>query len=47
MLDVTHLRQVPLLLFNKLEEVRGHPHMGPSMCNFASLEKGNLVVIHV
>jgi hypothetical protein len=47
MFDITHLRYVPLILINDLEEVRVRSHMGPSMCSLASLEKENSVVFHV
>jgi hypothetical protein len=36
MLDITHLRRVPLPLFNEPEEVRVRSHMGLSMCALTS-----------
>jgi hypothetical protein len=42
MLDINHLRQVPLSLFNELEEVRVQSHMGPSMCNFNESREGKI-----
>jgi len=48
MLDITHLRQVPLPLFNELEEVRVHSHMGPSMYDcLTSPENVKSVVFHI
>jgi hypothetical protein len=36
MINITHLWQAPLPLFNKLEEVRVRSRMGLSMCVLAS-----------
>jgi hypothetical protein len=48
MIDITHLREVPLPLFNELEEVRVWPHMGPLMYDcLTSPEKVNSMFFHV
>jgi hypothetical protein len=47
MLDITQIRQVPLPLFNEMEEVRVCSHMGPSMCILASPEKETSMFFHI